>query len=126
VLPIREHLVLQGQEGAAGIHQVEAGQTVLLGDGLGPGLLLDRQRVVGAALHRGIVDEHHALATADPADAGDQAGAGYVVVVDLVGGQLGKLEERRAGIEQRVEALPRQQLAPGQVPLPRLGAAAFG
>jgi hypothetical protein len=120
VLPIGEYLVLHWQKSAAGIHQVKAGQTVLLGYGLGPGLLFDRERIISAALHRGIVNEHHALATADPTDTCDQAGAGNVVVVDLVGGQLGKLEERCAGIEQGIEALPRQEFAPGQVPFPAL------
>ena len=40
------------------------------------------------------------------------------------GGELADLEERRAGVEQAVDALARQQLAARDVPLARLGVAA--
>ena len=119
VLPVRKHLVLLGQEGAPGIHQIQAGEAVLFGDGLGPGLLLHGQGVVGSPLHGRIVDEDHALPSAHAADAGDQTGAGYVVLVHVVGRELGELEKGRAGIEQRVQALPGQQLASFHMALAR-------
>jgi hypothetical protein len=81
VVAVGEDLVLLGQEGAAGIHQVDARQAVLLGDLLGAQVLLHRHRVVGAALHGGVVGDDHALDAADPADAGDHPGRGRVVVV---------------------------------------------
>ena len=44
-LAVGEHLVLVGQVGAAGVHQVGAGQAVLGGDLLRPQVLLHRQGV---------------------------------------------------------------------------------
>ena len=73
VLAVGKDLVLQRQEGAAGVDQVDAGQAVLQGDLLGPQVLLDRQRVVGAALDRGVVGDDHHLPAVDLADAGDHA-----------------------------------------------------
>ena len=40
---------------------------------------------------------------------------GRLVVVHAVGGQRRELQERAAGIEQAVDAIPRQQLAAGDV-----------
>ena len=75
VLAVGEHLVLQRQERAAGVDEVDAGQPVLQRDLLRAQVLLHRDRVVGAALDGGVVGDDHALAPADPADAGDDAGA---------------------------------------------------
>ncbi len=58
-----------------------------------------------------------ALAAGDPADPGDDPGAGGLVVVEAVGGERRELEERRAGVEQAVDALARQQLAAADVAL---------
>ena len=44
-------------------------------------------------------------------------GAGRLVVVQAVGGQLADLEERRAGIEQALDPVAGQQLAAGDVAL---------
>ena len=74
VLAVGEDLVLHRQERAAGVDEVDAGQVVLGRDRLGAQVLLDRDRVVGAALDGGVVGDDHALAAADPADAGDDAG----------------------------------------------------
>ena len=57
VLAVGEDLVLQRQEGAAGIDQVDAGQPVLQGDLLGAQVLLHRHRVVGAAFDGGVVGD---------------------------------------------------------------------
>ena len=119
VVAIGEHLVLVGQIGAARIDQIDARQPVLPGDVLGAQVLLHRDRVVGAALDRGVVGDDHALAAHDPADAGDDAGARHLVVVHAVRGELRQLQERRAGVEQPAHALARQQLAARQVALAR-------
>ena len=84
VVAVGEHVVLVRQVGAAGVHQVDAGQAVLLRDLLRAQVLLHRHRVVGAALHRGVVADDHAVDAADAADAGDDAGAGRVAVVHAV------------------------------------------
>ena len=81
VLAVREDLVLAGQEGAAGVHQVQARQPVLQGDLLGAQVLLDRDRVVGAALDGGVVGHDHAFPPGHPADAGDDPGAGRLAAV---------------------------------------------
>ena len=74
VVAVGKHLVLLGQEGAAGVDQVDARQVVLLRDLLRAQVLLHRHRVVGAALHGGVVGDHHAVHALDAADAGDHAG----------------------------------------------------
>ena len=99
VLAVGKHLVLARQERAAGVDEVDAGQPVLPGDLLCAQVLLDRNRVVGTAFDRRVVGHDHALATGDPADAGDDAGPGAFVVVHPVGGQRSDLEQRTAGIE---------------------------
>ena len=67
VVAVREDLVLPRQEGAARVDQVDAGEPVLLGDLLGPQVLLHRERVVGAALDGGVVGDDHALQRPAPA-----------------------------------------------------------
>ncbi len=84
VLAIREDLGLQRQERATAVDQVDARQAVLEGDLLGPEVLLDGHRVVGAALDRGVVGDDDARRALDPADAGDDARARCVVVVQPV------------------------------------------
>ena len=124
VLAVGEDLVLLGQERAAGVDEVDARQVVVQRDLLGAQVLLDGDRVVGAALDGGVVGDDHALAAGDAADAGDDAGGGRLVVVQAVGGQRRQLQEARAGVEQAVDAVARQQLAARDVALPRaLGAA---
>ena len=71
VLAVREHLVLHGQECAAGVDEVDARQAVAQRDLLRPQVLLDRHRVVRAALDRCVVRHHDALASGDPTDPGD-------------------------------------------------------
>ena len=49
-------------------------------------------------------------------DAGDDAGARRLVVVQAVRGERAQLEEGRAGVEQEVDALADRQLAALAVP----------
>jgi hypothetical protein len=98
------------------------GRAVLAGDLLRPQVLLDRQRVIGAALHRRIVGDDHALDAVDPADAGDQRSRRHLEglrAIHAVGRQLRQFEEGRTGIDQRIDPLARQQLAARQVLLAR-------
>ncbi len=62
VLAVRKHLGLVRQIGAAGIDQIDAGQTVLRRDFLRPQMLLHRHRIVGAALDGRVVGDDHRLA----------------------------------------------------------------
>jgi len=124
VLAVGEDLVLPRQEGTAAVDEVDAGQPVVQRHLLRAQVLLDRHGVVGAALDGGVVGDDDALAAGHPADAGDDARARGLVVVHPGGGQGGQLEERAARVEQRVDAVARQQLAAGDVPLAALRRAA--
>ena len=94
MLAVREHLVLARQVGAAGVHQVDTRQAVLLGDGLGAQVLFDGQRVIGAAFDRGIVGHDHAFDAFHPADAGNHPGSRDVFAIHLMSCQLAQLEKR--------------------------------
>ena len=111
VFLVGKHLVLAGQVRAARVHQVHTGQAVFFGHALRAQVLLHRDRVIRAALHRRVVAHHHALAPGDAADAGDDAGAGRLVAVHAEGGQRRQLEEGRAGVEQHLDAIAGQQFA---------------
>ncbi len=111
VLAVGKYLVLPRQEGAAALDQVDAGQRVVAGDLLRPQMLLHGERIVGAALHRGIVRHHHAFAARDPADAGNEARPRQILAVHALRRQRRQLQEGRSGIQQRGDALARQQLA---------------
>ena len=80
-------------------------------DFLRPQMLLDGQRVVGAALDGRVVADNHAFAAGNAADAGDDPCSSDRAVVHPVGGELRELEERRTGVDQGADALARQQLA---------------
>ncbi len=130
VLAVGEDLVLHRQEGAARVDEVDARQPVLQGHGLRAQVLLDRHRVVGAALDGRVVRDDDDLAAVHPADAGDDSGAGHRVVVAVgavhpEGGHRAQLEERAAGVEQPVDPVSREELAAVGVLLPRRLAAAL-
>ena len=126
VVAVGEDLGLQRQVGAARVDEVEARQAVLLGDLLRAQVLLDREREVGAALHGRVVRDDHALAALDHADAGDDARARSLSVVDLPCCERVQLEERRARVDQAVDPLAREQLAALAVTVDRSLAAAGG
>jgi len=107
----REDLVLQRQERAAGIHQIDARQVVLARDVLGAQVLLHRHGIIRSALDGGVVGNDHAIAPADAADAGDEARRRHLAVVHVVRRQRRQLQERSVGIEQQPDALAHQQLA---------------
>ena len=52
----------------------------------------------------------------DPADPGDDPGAGGVAVVEAVGGERGELEEGAGRVDEPVDAVAGQQLAALDVP----------
>ncbi len=94
---------------------------------LRPEMLLDRDRVVRAALDRGVVADDHTLAAGDAADAGQDAGPGRLVVVQAGGGERAELQERAAGVEQQIDAVAGEQLAAVDVSFPcGLGTSACG
>ena len=125
VLAIGKYLVLARQVGPAGVDQIDARQAVLLGNRLGAQMLLHRQRIIGAAFDRRIVGDNHAFHTLDAANTGNQPACRNILAVHLVGCKLTDFQKGRARIEQGVDTLARQQLAPRQMPLLRLLTAAL-
>jgi hypothetical protein len=125
VIAVGEHVRLERQERAARVDQVDARQQVVERDLLGADVLLHRQRVVRPALHGRVVGDHHHRASVHGADAGHDARARRIVVVETVGSERRQLEECGAGIEQTLDALAHEQLAARGVSLHRLRAAAL-
>ena len=72
MIAIGKDFRLVGQIGAAAVHQIEAGQAVLLRDLLRAQMLFHRDGKIGAALHGGVIGDDHRLAAHHTADAGDQ------------------------------------------------------
>ena len=126
VIAVREDLVLQRQERAARIDEVDAGQVILSGDLLRAQVLLHRHREVRAALDRRVVRDHDDFRALHAADTGDHAGGRCAAVVHAVRRERGQLEERRAGVEEGAHAIARQKLAALRVLAPRVFAAALG
>ena len=112
VLAVGEDLVLVREVRPARIDEVHARQPVLSRDLLRAKLLLHRDRVVGAALHRRVVAHHHALDAGDAADAGDEARGRHLAAVHAVGGEQADLEERRARVEEPAHPFAGQELPP--------------
>jgi hypothetical protein len=123
---IGENVVLEWEEGAPGIDEVDAGEAVLLGDFLGAEVFLHGDRVVGAALHGGVVGDDDAFAPVDDADAGDDAGAGDVVFVDAGGGERAQFEEGGRRVDEALDAFAGEELAAFAVAGDVIGAAGFG
>ncbi len=124
VFAVRKNLVLQRQECAARVDEVDAGQPVLERDFLGAQVLPDGHRVVGPALDGRVIRDHDDLAAMDAPDSRHDAGSRRVVAVHAAGRQRGKLEEGAARVEQGFDAVARQQLAARDVPRPGFLAAA--
>ena len=112
VLLVGKDLRLERQEDAARVHQIDRRQAILERDLLRPDVLLERLREVGAALHRRIVGDDHALASGDEPDPGHDAGRWNLAAVETVRGQGRELEERALGVDQALDPLAGEELAP--------------
>jgi hypothetical protein len=111
VFPVGEDVRLERKKGAARIDEVNARQPVLERDLLCADVLLDRDRVVGAALHGRVVGHDDDLAPGDAPDARDKPRGWCVVVVHVVGGEGRQLEEGRARIDELLDSFADRQLA---------------
>ena len=103
---VGEDFRLKLQLRAGGIADMNHRQVVFDGDVEAAHDLLHRMRIPGAAFDGGIPGVDHDLAARDDADAGDHAGARRFAVIGGIGGQGRQFEERRAGIEQLLDARP--------------------
>ena len=117
-----EDLRLTRQVRAPRLDDAHHRQAVLPGDVEGAQRLLQGVRVGGAAAHRRVVGEEHALDVADHPDPGHHRGAD--LVLGAVGGERRELEEGRVLVAEQLDALAREQLAAGVVALDVAGAAA--
>ena len=110
-----EQVGLGRQVGAARLHQVHHRQPVHPGDLQRAQGLAQRVRVHRAAPDGRVVRDDHAL------DAGDHPEARHYAGADgepgPPGGQRGQLEERAVRVDEQLDPLPGQQLAPVAVPL---------
>jgi hypothetical protein len=70
---VGKDLVLQRQERAARIHQVHTRQPVLERHFLRAQMLFHGEGEIRAALHGGVVRDHHDLAAVHASDAGDDS-----------------------------------------------------
>jgi hypothetical protein len=78
-------------------------------------VFLHRHREIGAAFHGGVVGHHHHFLAVHLAHTGHHAAAGRAAVVHAKTGQRRKFEEGAVSVEQRHDALARQQFAAGLV-----------
>jgi len=111
VIAVRKHFVLQRQKRAARVDQIDAGQAILQRDFLRTQMLLYRHRKIRAAFDRRIIRDDDDFDTVHAADAGNDARAGRGSVVHAVRSERRELEKRRTWVEQRANALARQQFA---------------
>jgi hypothetical protein len=88
-------------------------------------MLFHGHRIVGATLYCRIVADDDAFASGDPPDPGDQAGSMDGVFVHFIRRERRQFEERCSGVDQRHDALARQQFAPRQMPFACASRAAF-
>ncbi len=117
---IRENLVLLGEERAAGVDEVEAGQAVLPGDILRAQMLLDRQRIVSTPFDGRVIRRDQAFPPRDAADASNKTCGVRVAAIKSVRGERRDLEKRRARIEQEIDAVANKQFAAGDMARPRI------
>ena len=124
VLAVGEDVRLERQVRPAGVGQVEAREPVLLGDLLGAEVLLHGEGEVAPALHGRVVRHDDARAARDRADAGHDARARRVAVVEAVGRERCELQKGAAGIDEPLDPLAGEQLAALLVALHGVPAAA--
>lgn len=120
VLAVWKHLILAGQIGPPGIHQINTRQVVFCSNFLGTQMLFNRQWKIRAALHRGIVAYHHAIHTAYPPYTRNGTRTRRSIVVKPPGCQRCNFQKRRTHIQKPRHPAAWQQLAPANMPLGRL------
>jgi len=94
VVAVGKDLILLRQVGAATVHQINAGEVVFLGNLLGAQVFFHRHREIGAALHGGIVADHHDLLTVDTPDACDHACRRSCAIIHAMGRRRADLKKR--------------------------------
>ncbi len=113
MIAVREDLVLHRKKDPGRIHQVDHRQSVLHRDLLGAEDLLAGQREPGPSLDRGVVGDHHALATAHGAETDHDPGgrSPAPLLVQTPGSKRAELQKLRPAVDQGLHPLPGQELA---------------
>ena len=75
---IWKHICLHGQIGAAGIGDVDAVQPALAGNGLGPQVLFQGDRKIGAGFHPAVIGNDHGPVAVNLSYSGHNAPAGHI------------------------------------------------
>ncbi len=115
VILVGEDLVLQGQECATGVDEIDHAEFVLLGDLLCPHVLLDRHRKQGAALDRGVVGDEDVGHAVDESDTGDDACAWRRVLVLAEPAEGRELHERGALVGDHPDPISHHDLSAFEV-----------
>gem|GEM_PF-5434342 len=111
MVAVREGPLLQRQEDASRVDEVDAREAVLQRYLLRANVLLYGDGEIGAALDGGVVGDDQDLAAVDDAHAGDEARGRRLVVVHVPGGEGAELEEGRVAVEETFQAVAHQHLA---------------
>src|ERR1700727_1780133 len=112
MVAIRKNLVLIWQVGTTGIDQINTRQPILRGDLLRAKMLFHRDGIIRAAFDRGVVTDDHALVPRDTADTSDDSGRRNLVTIHAKRGELADFKKWRTRIQQRLNAVARQQFTP--------------
>src|SRR5690242_2069310 len=111
MLAVGEYFGLMWQVGSAAIDQINAGQAIFACYLLGAQMLFDGHWKIRPALDGGIVTDHQAFTSLDPADPRDQARSMNGIVIHAIGGKRRELQKWRTRINQVHDAITRQQFA---------------
>ncbi len=126
IVLVGKDVLLQRQEHAGRVDQVDERQPVLHGDPLGPKHLLGRRRKEGPGLHRGVVGDDHLPPAGHDAHAADdpRRGCAAPLAVHLPAGPEADFQPGRVGIQQPPDPLSGRQSALGMLPVDGRRAAA--
>ena len=111
MVAIGKDFVLAWQMGAAAIDEIDARQMVFLRDFLRAQMLLDGQRIIGAALDGCVIGDDDAFMAAYVSNARYQSRRRNGSRVNLICGELRKFQKRRTRINQRRDAIARQKFS---------------
>ena len=106
---VGEDVVLQREEDAGGVDEIDQREAILDGDFLGAENFFGGGGKEGAGFDGGVVGDDHVTAAADRADAGDDAGGRRAAPfgIHAPGGPQIEFEECGIGIDQLIDPLAR-------------------
>ena len=125
MVAIGKDFVLAWQIGAAAIDEIDARQMAFPCDFLRAQMLLDGQRVIGAALDGCIIGDDDAFLAAYAPYARYHSRRRSGFRVNLIGGELREFQKRRTRIDERRDSIARQEFVARDMSLPRVSAAAL-